>query len=379
VTDTMLPSLTDEDRQALLRWRLALGPEAEKVNDTFGLDGLRLASGGVGVPDDRVRELDEILDFVYGQDRRGGSGASRPNIPRWLAGLREFFRHEVVSLVQKDAIEKKGLTQLLFEPETLPFLEKNVSLVTMLLSAKSLIPEKAKDLARDIVREVVDELRKKLETQMRTAVIGALRRDQTSPLKVLRNLDWRRTIRQNLQGWDTEHRRLVPRQMYFWANQRRHHEWDVAICVDQSGSMAESVVYSSVMAAIFASLDVLRTRLLFFDTEIVDVTPILVDPVEVLFSTTSTEQSPTRRSTSWSGPSAHCSCSSPTSSRAATRTSCSRGCGSWSRAGSRRSVCLRSPIAGGRRTTTTSRARSSRLACPASAAPPGYWPAWSSG
>jgi len=135
------------------------------------------------------------------------------------------------------------------------------------------------------VREVVDELRKQLETQVRSAVLGALRRDRTSPVKVLRNMDWKRTIRQNLKGWDTTRQRLIPDRLYFWANQRRHHEWDIAIAVDQSGSMAESVVYSSVMAAIFASLDVLKTKLLFFDTQIVDVSPLLTDPVEVLFST----------------------------------------------------------------------------------------------
>ena len=92
------------------------------------------------------------------------------------------------------------------------------------------------------------------------------------------------SCRENLHTYDREHRRLCPERLRFYANQRRHHEWDVAILVDQSGSMAESVVYSSVMAAIFASLDVLRTRLLFFDTEIVDMTPQLSDPVEILFT-----------------------------------------------------------------------------------------------
>jgi Mg-chelatase subunit ChlD len=205
-------------------------------------------------------------------------------VPRWLAAVRGFFRHDVIALVQKDAIEKKGLTQLLFEPETLPLLEKNVDLVATLIAAKGLVPDQAKDLARQIVREVVEELRAKLESTVRTAVLGALRRDQHSPLPVLRNLDWGRTIRANLKGWDTARRRLVPERFYFWKNQRRRHEWDVALAVDQSGSMAESVVYSAVMAAIFASLDVLQTRLLFFDTEVVDVTPLLSDPVEILFS-----------------------------------------------------------------------------------------------
>lgn len=279
-------TLADNDRAALLRWRLALGAEAERVSPRFSLR--ELESAGLGEDEEgggggTLGELDEALEFVYGE-RRGGSEGSKPYVPRWLASLRNFFSHDVIAMVQKDAIERKGLTQLLFEPETLPFLERNVDLVTTLISSKGLIPERAKDIARRLVREVVEELRKRLETQVRAAILGALRRDQHSPLRVARNLDWRRTIRENLHTWDRDNRRLCPERLRFYANQRRHHEWDVAILVDQSGSMAESVVYSSVMAAIFASLDVLRTRLLFFDTEIVDMTPQLSDPVEILFT-----------------------------------------------------------------------------------------------
>jgi Mg-chelatase subunit ChlD len=275
--------LDDADRDALLRWRLALGPSAERVAPQFSLDALRSFAAMYDIDPSRLGDLDQALSFVYDEDR-SGLGASRPYIPKWLGALREFFRHDVVALVQKDAIEKRGLTQLLFEAETLPLLEKNVELVATLIAAKGLVPDKARETARQIVREVVEEVRKKLETEVRTAVIGAVRRDRTSPLKVARNLDWKRTIQKNLKGWDAERRRLMPDKLYFWANQRRKHEWDVAILVDQSGSMGESVVYSSIMAAIFASIDVLRTRLLFFDTEVVDVTPLLTDPVEVLFA-----------------------------------------------------------------------------------------------
>lgn len=277
--------LSPEDRQSLLRWRLALGPEAEQVTGGCRLEGLAgAAPAALGLPEDRLVDFDQAMGFVYGDDRRGGSGKSRPYIPTWLAHLREFFQQEVVALVQKDAIERKDMTQLLFEPETLALLDRNVELVATLVSAKGMVPDKAKAMARQIVREVVDELRKKLESEVRTAVYGALRRDRTSPLQVMRNLDWKRTIQRNLHGWDAARRRLVPERFYFWANQRRRHEWDVAILVDQSGSMAESVVYSSVMAAIFASLDVLRTKLLLFDTEVVDMTPLLSDPVDVLFA-----------------------------------------------------------------------------------------------
>lgn len=273
--------LDDKDRDALLRWRLALGPEAERVAPQFSLDALRSLAATYDIEPSRVSELDGALGFVYDE---GGSGASRPYIPKWLAALREFFSNDVIALVQKDAILRKDLTQLLFEPETLPFLEKNVDLVATLITSKGLVPDRAREAARQIVREVVDEVRKKLESEVRTAVIGAVARDRTSPLRVARNIDWKRTISRNLKGWDASRKRLLPERFYFWANQRKRHEWDVAILVDQSGSMAESVVYSSIMAAILASIDVLRTRLLFFDTEIVDVTPMLVDPVDVLFA-----------------------------------------------------------------------------------------------
>ena len=157
------------DQQALLRWRLALGPGAEKVSPQFSLDALRSMAAGLDIDPSRVGDLDQALSFVY-DERQAGLGGSRPYIPTWLASLREFFRHDVVALVQKDAIEKKGLTQLLFEPETLPFLEKNVELVATLISARGLVPDQAREAARAIVREVVDEVRKKMESQMRSAV-----------------------------------------------------------------------------------------------------------------------------------------------------------------------------------------------------------------
>src|SRR5262249_4651286 len=159
----------------------------------------------------------------------------------------------------------KGLTELLFEPETLPFLERNVDLVATLLSAKNLIPDKAKTLARSLVSEVVEALRRRLESVTHASVYGALRRNQSSPIQIARNLDWRRTLRRNLKGWDPVRKRLLAEKVYFWSNQRRRHDWDVILVVDQSGSMAESVVYSSVMASIFASIDVLRARLVVFD------------------------------------------------------------------------------------------------------------------
>ena len=275
--------LSPADGQALLRWRLALGPEAERTSPELGLAGLSAFGLEVGVDGAELDDLDGALSFVYGEQKP--STGSRPYLPKWLGLVRKFFREDVIALVQKDAIEKKGLTQLLFEPETLPYLEKNVDLVSTLLGARGLVPDAAKDIAREIVREVVEELRKKLESVTRTAIYGAVRRNSDSPLKIARNIDWKRTIRKNLRGWDREEKRLVPERLYFWSNQRKRHEWEIVILVDQSGSMSVSVVYSSVMAAIFASLDVLKTHLVFFnEKDIVDMTASLADPVDVLFS-----------------------------------------------------------------------------------------------
>jgi len=281
-------SLTPDNASTLLRWRLVLGAEAERAMPMMGLSGLlgdpvldqeSLAS----MTQSEIEDLDETLEFVYGQ-QRNPSGLTT-YIPKWLERVRQFFTSDVVALVQKDAIEKKGLTRLLFEPETLPYLEKTPDLVATLLAARSLVPDEAKEMARKIVREVVEELRRKLQTQTRTAVLGAVKRNSRSPFKVARNLDWRRTVQRNLHTYDPKHKRLVPESFHFLSNQRRQGEWDVVILVDQSGSMAVSVIYSSIMAAIFASLDVLKTRLAFFnESTVADMTPHLTDPVDILFS-----------------------------------------------------------------------------------------------
>ena len=261
--------------KALLRWRLALGKESEAAAPALGLAGLAL-----GAHDEDADELDEAMEFVYGRQK-----SSSLKVPEWLTRVRGFFRDDVVALVQKDAMDRKGLTRLLFEPETLPHLEKNVDLVATLVSMRGLVPDEARDTARGIIREVVEKLKKQLETETRTAIYGATRKDAHSPLKVARNIDWRRTIQKNLRTWDREKKRLVPEKISFFANQRKHRDWEILLLVDQSGSMAVSAVYSAIMASIFASLDVLSTALVLFNhEEVVDMTPVLTDPVEVLFT-----------------------------------------------------------------------------------------------
>ncbi len=271
----------DEARAALLRWRLILGPERQG-----GAGGSSSLWAGVEQEvqgNGALKGIDRALEFLYGEERSAGLGGSSPYLPTWLGDIRRYFPSPVVSFLQKDAIERKGLKQLLLEPESLQSLEKDVGLVATILAYKDLMPEQTRETARQVVAAIVEDLRRRLETQTRQALMGALKRDRHSPLRVARNLDIRRTIRAGLRNYQPALRKVIPERVYFWANQRRFHEWKVVILVDQSGSMGESVVYSSIIAAVFASLPALDTRLVFFDTSIADVSDQLSDPVEILF------------------------------------------------------------------------------------------------
>jgi uncharacterized protein with von Willebrand factor type A (vWA) domain len=189
-----------------------------------------------------------------------------------------------VSIIQHDAMERKGWKQLLFEPEMLATVKPDIQLVGTLLALKGKIPEKTKDTARLLVKAVVDDLVKLLETDIRRAVTGALNKRQHSPLPSLSGLDWKRTIQRNLKHYDTERRQLIPERFYYFDRARRSKEWTVIVDIDQSGSMADSIIWASVIGSIFASIPALRTRVVVFDTEVVDLTEQCEnDPVDMLF------------------------------------------------------------------------------------------------
>ena len=267
------------------RFRLILGRTAEQ-------DLARLGGRGGSLLGAAELELDAALDAIYSVEeerpeekgeRSAGLGRSAPRLAKWLGDIRSYFPRDVVAVIQQDAIDRKGLTQLLFEPETLGQVTPSIELVGTLLSLKGMIPDKTKETARMVVRAVVDELVKKLESDIVSAVRGALDRSRHSPLKSLPNLDWKRTIGKNLKNYDAARRTIVPERMYFWARQLRRREWNVIVCMDQSGSMAESVVYGAVTGSILASMPALETHMVVFDTEVVDLTAQSSDPVDLLF------------------------------------------------------------------------------------------------
>jgi Mg-chelatase subunit ChlD len=259
----------------LKRWRLVLGG---------GDDGTGVALSG------RDAEIDAALAALYDQRRGGARGAgldpSAPNVARWLGDIREYFPASVVSVMQKDAIERLDLHQLLLEPELLDAVEPDINLVGTLLALNRVIPAKTRETARLVVRKVVEELERRLEQRTRAAVTGALNRaSRTRRPRRLADVDWNRTIRANLRHYQPELNTVIAETLIGYGRKQQAVQRDIVLCVDQSGSMASSVVYSSVFAAVLASMRALRTSLVVFDTAVVDLTPELADPVDVLFGT----------------------------------------------------------------------------------------------
>lgn len=272
------------DQQQLTRWRLILGKESQEALQAMGAGGCAL--------DPAQTEMDEALGAIYdetsGDDQGGGRsaglGPSSPRLAKWLGDIRTYFREDVVAVIQQDAIERKGMKQLLFEPEMLKNVEPNVQLVGTLMSLRGQIPERTKETARIVVRSVVEKIKLLLEQKIRQAVLGALNRNDHSPIPNVRSIDWKWTIGRNLKNYQPSLGTIVPERVYFYSRAQRSNNWTVIVDMDQSGSMADSVVYGAVMGSIFASLPALNTRVVAFDTEVVDLTEKCGnDPVEMLF------------------------------------------------------------------------------------------------
>jgi Mg-chelatase subunit ChlD len=186
--------------------------------------------------------------------------------------------------LEREVIKRRGLAALLESPDVLDRIEPSVELVKVLITHKGLLNEKTRGLARKVIDKVVRELKERLEVRIEQAITGALRRDRHSPRKVMRNLDLKTTLRRNLKNWDEARQRLLVERLWYFAAERRKRPWHIIVCVDQSGSMLESAVFSAVMASIFAELPSVRTSLVLFDTNVVDLSDKVGEPVDVLLS-----------------------------------------------------------------------------------------------
>ncbi|WP_214407095.1 VWA domain-containing protein [Pseudonocardia lacus] len=270
------------DAERMRRWRMVLGTAADP---------------SLGTPDGDDAAMDAALGALYdgapggapgdrGRGRSGGLGASAPRVARWLGDIREYFPSTVVQVMQADAIERLDLKALLLEPEMLAAVEPDVHMVGTLLSLNRVLPERSREMARQVVARVVAELEARITQRTRAAVTGALNRaSRVDRPRRHADIDWDRTIRANLKHYQREHRTVVPERLVGYGRRTTAVQRDVVLCVDQSGSMAASVVHSGVFGAVLASMRSLRTSLVVFDTAVVDLTEQLSDPVEVLFGT----------------------------------------------------------------------------------------------
>ena len=261
------------------RWRMVLGGAAESED---GLDALR---GPDAAMDAALAALYEAGAGGVSGSRSGGLESSAPRVARWLGDIRTYFPSTVVRVMQQDAIERLNLRQLLLEPEVLEAVEPDVHLVSTLLALNEVLPDETRQTARLVVRKVVEDLERRLAQRTRQAVSGALDRAARSRRPRHNEIDWDKTVRANLRHWQPAHRTVIPETLIGYGRRQQAVQRDIVLCVDQSGSMASSVVFAGVFGAVLAGLRAVRTQLVVFDTSVVDLTAELHDPVDVLFAT----------------------------------------------------------------------------------------------
>lgn len=265
------------------RWRLILGQES---GDRF----LEME-----MPDlsEEQALMDNALAAIYNKSEQGGfgnatgagHGPSNPQISQWLGDVRSLFDKDLVKIIQNDAMTRCGLKQLILEPEILENVEPDISLASAILTLKDMIPKRSKDIVRAFIGKIVEEINKLLEQDIKRAVTAALNKREHSPIPSASALDYKMTIRRNLKHYSPELKTIVPEHFYFFdrAASSAANKWTVILDIDRSGSMGESVIYSSVISCILAGMASLKTRVVTFDTNIADLTEQCSDPVDLLY------------------------------------------------------------------------------------------------
>ncbi len=269
------------ETERLRRWRLVLGGgEADGTGQTLSGDDARIDAALGAVYDVSAAQR---RTSGRGSGRAGGLGRSAPQVARWLGDIRRYFPREVVQVMQRDAIARLDLKQLLLEPELLETIEPDLHLVTLLVELNQLLPDETRATARQVVARVLADLEQRLTDRTRAAVHGALARANRSRRPRPGDIDWLHTVEVNLKHYQPDLRTVIPERLVGYGRRRRSLAKDVIVAVDQSGSMADSVVYASLFGSVLAQLPSLRTHLVAFDTSVTDLTSVLSDPVDVLF------------------------------------------------------------------------------------------------
>lgn len=271
------------DASNLNKWRLILGKYSDNQI------GFKEEASSLNYMD-----MDELLDYLYSREygeedgvrreRNGSLDPSNLTVPSWITKIREVFPKETVEILEKHALDKYELTELLTDKEVLEKLEPNKELLKNILQMKHLMKGEILETAKEIVKKVADDITKKLESDVKKAIVGRVNKNKSSLIKSSRNIDYKRTIKANLKNFDTEENRLVVDKVYFNDRVKKYNPWNVIIAVDESGSMLDSVIHSAIMAGIFSKLPMLKTNLVIFDTEVVDLSGYIDDPVTTLMS-----------------------------------------------------------------------------------------------
>ncbi|HNZ71262.1 MAG TPA: VWA domain-containing protein [Prolixibacteraceae bacterium] len=274
-----------EDQQItdnqLERWRLILGGD-ESDGTGYNLPE-ELAQIDMALT--ALYDFDRQKSFNYGVEKgRGGQEGSNPGVARWLGDIRKYFPASVVNVMQNDALKHPELKKkLMFEPEILEKTIADVHLVATLMELGKLIPSKTKDTARRVVQNVVDDLMKKLEQKTISALHGALDKSARNFRPKFSEMNWDSTIRRNMKNYLPEYKTIIPEVKVGYGRKSKKSLRDIILCIDQSGSMGTSVVYSGIFGAVMASIPSVKTKMIVFDTQVADLTEELADPVDLLF------------------------------------------------------------------------------------------------
>ena len=271
-----------ESLSELEKWRLILGGEQAEGTGVQLSDELAEMDAALAA----LYEYEQLGKFDYQtvKSKRGGSEGSNPGIARWLGDIRKYFSTSVVEIMQNDAMKHPELQRkMIFEPEILAKAEPDVNLVATLMQLGKLIPAKTKDTARRVIQKVVDDLMRKLEQKTVNALKGALDKSARRRNPRHGDINWSATIKRNLKHYQPDYKTIIPETLIGYGRKSRQSLKDIILCIDQSGSMGTSIVYSGIFGAVMASLPNVKTSMILFDTEIADLTQDLQDPVDILF------------------------------------------------------------------------------------------------
>ena len=267
------------DCRSLNRWRLILG----------SFSNLEI--------DNEYSEIDETLNFLYDREYTQNGGYSLDNfnnsnsskeksaltVPKWISKVKKLFPKETVEIMQKQALEKYKLTEILTDENILKEIEPNIELLKNILTFKDMMSQNVKKLAYDIVKKTLEEIKNKMEVEIKRVFYGKKLPNSNTTNKIFKNLDIKKTIRYNLKNYDIKNKTIFTDKLFFNQNIKKYNPYNIIILIDESGSMLDSVIYSSIMASIFANLPYLSIKLVIFDISVVDLSEHIKEPIDILF------------------------------------------------------------------------------------------------